>query len=202
MSFTRNRRLGTAGLLTAIVGLLLAATAWACVPVASLNASPGEAAPGEQITLTGRFYANDVPVTIHFNSLDGPVLGTFTPTDRLLDMTVRIPRDAAPGNYVLIANQERPEGGTTWGIPSRALVTVVGDGGTPALSADAVPANPVERAPALASSDAPAMGELALVALGVAGVALFLAGMAALLSGRRQPTTAPVASGARSRDDA
>lgn len=180
--------------LTGVV--LLAAVAWACVPVATLEASPAQAQPGETLEVSGRFYANGIPATIHFGGLDGPVLATVVPDNRVIETTVRIPSGTEPGNYVLVANQERPDGGTLWGVPSRVLVTVTAPGGAPVLSGSAVALAPaVGRAPGLVEQEGLGVGELALVAVGVAGIALFMAGMAALLAGRRGAAPVAVRSG-------
>lgn len=188
-----SRKLIRTGLFAAVAVVAMAATAWACVPVATLQASPSEAAPGDEITITGRFY-NENAVTLHWNGLDGPVLGTITPENRLIDGTVRVPRSAEPGNYTVVATQERADGATTWGIPSRVLVTVVGDAGTPSLGA---PVGSVsgERAPTLVQSESVGAGEFALVALGVAGVALFAAGAAAMMAGRSSRREVPEPTG-------
>lgn len=181
---------------SAVVGALLAFTAlaWACVPVALFNASPNEVRPGQEVTLTGKFF-NANPVTIHFDSLDGPVLATLTPpreSGALLQGTVLIPEDTKPGSYVLIATQEPQEGRRpSFGVPARTLVQVVGEGGQPVLGA---PVGTVEsgRPATLLRQDGVSAASLALVAVGVAGVGMFAAGVIAFATGRsrRQPETA------------
>ncbi|MEX0658560.1 MAG: hypothetical protein WD080_05460 [Egibacteraceae bacterium] len=186
-----NPKLVRTGLFAAVALVALAATAWACVPVATLEATPGQASPGDEITVNGRFYnANDV--TLHWDGLDGRVLGTVTPENRLLEGTVRVPSDTAPGNYTLVATQESEDGSTTWGIPSRALVTVVGEGGEPVLGA-AVGADASERAPELMQTESVGAGEFVLVALGITGFVLFAAGAAALMAGRSRRAVAETA---------
>jgi hypothetical protein len=176
------RRLMVTALVVAVTGVVLAATAFACVPVATLQVSPAEASPGQVLTVTGAFY-NSNPVTLHWNSLDGRVVGTITPQNRRLEGTVRVPSNAEPGSYTLVATQEREADRTTWGIPSRALVTVVGPGGAPILSS--VSGAGADRLPGLLEREPVSVGEFALVALGVAGLALFVAGTAAMMAGRR-----------------
>lgn len=187
------RRAGLVGAGAGIVAVLVAAAAWACIPVATLNVSPAQARPGEQVTVTGSFYGKKSPVVLRFNTLDGPVVGTITPdkSSGLLSGTFVVPADARPGNYVLIATQEAVRGETTWGVPSRALLTVVGQGGAPVVGAPLAPAE-VNRPVGLVEGDSVGGGELLLAGLGVAGVAMFLAGMAALLAGRRREGTAAV----------
>lgn len=188
------RRWGVLGLGVASVVAALAATASACVPVATLSLSPASARPGEEVAVTGKFYNAKNPVVLRFNSLDGPVLATLQASqDRVIEGRVTIPADAKPGNYTVIATQDADPTRTTWGIPSRALVTVVGEGGAPVV---APPVQPVAagRPAGLARVDTATAGELALVGLGVAGVAMFLAGVAAFFAARRPETQAARAS--------
>ncbi len=168
------------------VGLLLfAAAAWACIPVATLDVTPQQVMPGQEVTVSGVFYGKKSPVVMHFNALDGPVLAQFTPSkDGIISGRLAIPADAKPGNYVLVATQEPVRGETTWGVPSRALVTVVGDAGAPVVGPLEAP--PAERPAGLVTGDSVGLGELVLVGLGVAGVGMFLAGMAAFFAGRRR----------------
>ena len=73
--------------------------------------------------------------------------------------------------------------------PIRAVMNVTGDAGAnPVLGAPASSIDTSLRADSLArSDDSISTGTLALVALGVGGVGMFLAGMAALFAGRRAP---------------
>ncbi len=180
-------RFGLVGLAVTVGLVAVAAVAWACIPVATLEASPTEVKPGQQVTVTGAQYGEKSPVVIRFNALDGPVLASLTPAkDGLVNGTVTIPADARPGNYVLVATQEAVRGETTWGVPSRALVRVVGDGGAPVLGT-AVSAPETGRPAGLDRGDSSVgTGALVLTGIGVAGVAMFLAGMAALMTGRRR----------------
>ena len=178
-----TRKLVKTGLLVAVATVAVAATAWACVPVASLQVSSQQAAPGDELTVTGRYYNDDNPVSLRWDGLDGRVLGTITPENRSIEGTIRIPANAEPGNYTLVATQDAVSDRSTWGIPSRALVTVVGDAGAPVMG-EMLGTDVSERAPALVQAESVGTGEFALVALGVAGVALFAAGAAALMAGR------------------
>lgn len=164
--------------LSAALGFIAIATgsaAWACIPMASLNASPTQVEPGQSVEVTGRGY-NENPVTLRFNSLDGPVLATITPAKGNISAPVTIPEGTEPGNYVLLATQEAQAGQTTWGIPSRALVTVGGPATTPVVGA---PVSSVEERPLaeFERRDSVSAATLLFVGLGVAGGALFLAGL-------------------------
>jgi hypothetical protein len=180
----RIRRLGAATLGGAFAGVvLLAATAWACVPVATLNLSTTQARAGDSIGITGNSYNGSKPAVVHFNSIDGPVLGSFVPNGGRIDGNVTVPPGTAPGNYLLVVTQEFTQGVQTWGVPARALISVVGDTGAPIVGA-AVGSSVAGRPVGLESSSTPTTGSLLLVAGAAAGVAMFLAGLAAVVASR------------------
>lgn len=172
---------------TAAGMMVFAAGAWACVAGPSLVPEPRSVAAGEQVAISGVSWNGDLPVVVRFNALDGPVLGEFQPdpeTDRLAG-SVTIPQGTAPGNYVLIGTQQTPDGKQAI-IPTRALVSVQGSGGAPVLGAPLVTSG-TERPVGLAESDPVSTGSLVLAGVGVAGVALFVAGVGVFLSTRRRP---------------
>jgi hypothetical protein len=190
------RHLRWYGLAAVIAGGILfpVAVAWACLPVASLTSNPAQAQPGSQVTVIGSEFGKN-PVDIHFNALGGPVLATLTPdSNGNFSGAVTIPTDAAPGSAVLVATEAAgPSGskGSAPGVPARALVQVVGPGGAPlALAAPQAGARPVS--PLTTSSVG--VGALALVALGVLGVALLVAASVAMVGTRRARPAAQVAS--------
>lgn len=191
----RIRRLGAAGVGIGFVGVVMAAAAWACVPVATLNLSTTQVQAGQDIGVTGNSYNGTKPAVVHFNAIDGPVLGSFVPNGGRIDGTVTIPAGTAPGNYLLVVTQEYTQGVQTWGVPARALISVVGGTGAPALGAPAgssVAGRPV----GLETSSSPSGGSLLLMAVGAAGVAMFLAGLAAVVATRsgKRPVAAKVRS--------
>lgn len=200
-----GRRWALAGSLVAAVVTAVAASAWACIAGPTLNLSPAQARPGGQVALSGFSYNGDLPIVVRFNALNGPVLGTFTPVEgrfgdpESLSGTVTIPADTKPGSYVLIATQSNPDGSLAQ-VPVRALVTVTSTGALPVVGAPVAPAEvgrPV--GPALTHSSVHT-GALVLVGLGAAGIAMFLAGAASLVAGRRrevQPAAAAAPAVAR-----
>jgi hypothetical protein len=191
------RRLGAAGIGAAFAGVvLLAANAWACVPVATLNLSTSSAKAGDAIGVTGNSYNGSKPAVVHFNAIDGPVLGSFVPNGGRIDGSVTIPAGTAPGNYLLVVTQEFTQGVQTWGVPARALISVTGDSGAPVVGAPAG-SSVVGRPVGLESSSTPSGGSLLLMAAGAAGVAMFLAGIAALVASRSGGST-PAAAKVRS----
>ena len=196
------RRLGLGTGVAALVVAAVAAGAWACIAGPTLEVSPTQATPGSEVALKGVSY-NRNPIVVRFNGLNGPVIGTIQPTggsatssDWALNGTVTIPADAKPGNYVIVATQPSGDGKLTQ-VPTRGLVTVVSTGGAPLLGSGVAALQPEERPTGLVRTDnSVSAGALLLAGLGVAGLAMFVAGAAALLAGRRaeraEPEPSPV----------
>jgi hypothetical protein len=193
------RRWATAGLGSAAAAVLMAAAAWACVsgPVVSLSTIQAKA--GQEVGITGTGFQTANNAVVRFNALDGPVLTTVNApiADGRIDAKFNVPDGTKAGSYVVIVTQQNAAGQLT-NAPVRAVFNVVGDAGTqPVLGAPATSADNTARASGLARSDnSVSGGTLALVALGVGGVGMFLAGMAALFAGRRN--SSPEAARARS----
>jgi len=196
---TLRKWVAAAGTAMGVV-LTVAATAWACVSGPAVNLSTTTVKAGDEVMVTGTGFRQPHPVDVRFNALDGPVLATFDApgSDRSIAGTVTIPPGTAAGNYVLIVSQSGPDGSLSQ-LPIRALVTVTGPSGEMPVvgaslsqSSEARPVGLVEATNDIAGST------LALIFLGVAGAGMFLAGMAALLAGRRSSAEAPVAARARS----
>jgi hypothetical protein len=177
---------------------LLSATPSFAPHIAQLQVNPAQAKAGEEVTVFGpRGYGRFTPVEVRFGSPTGPVLGTFTPNEESYAMwgpgTVRIPEGTAPGVYSLYATQTLTAADShIRGVPARGEITVLGTGGTPVLGATNAPALPDQSGPGLVEDEPVSTGTIALVALGVAGVGMFLAGGAALFASRRR-SAQPVA---------
>ncbi len=173
---------------TALTGVLVAsAAAWACVAGPTLVATPQVVGAGETVAISGISWNADLPVVVRFDALNGPILGTF-PVDQDTDAlagSVQIPAGTAPGNHVLVATQS--EDGENVIIPSRALVTVAGPGGAPVLGAP-LAGSDANRPVGLAEAGSASTQALILAGVGAAGVALFVAGAAVLMSTRRRAT--------------
>ena len=155
-----------------------------------VNLSTVSAKPGEQVTLTGTGFRQSDPVQVRWNALDGPIVAEVAkPDNQTLTANFAVPGATAPGSYVVIVSQTR-DGKTTLS-PIRAVLNVVGPSGqTPVLGADPT-SDAGDRLPALVQSDSDvSSGTLALVALGVAGIGMFAAGVAALGASRRGGVTA------------
>ena len=155
----RRRRVGFLLIFGALVPLAVAATAWACGVLATLKADSTVAAPGQQLTVTGINYANDMtqftPVQIRWNSRTGPQLAEAAPVATRIEAQVTVPRDAAPGWYSLNATQYNVNtGAPKSGTPGRTTLRVQGaaagasspwgkaPGGGPAVRVDGGPGGP------------------------------------------------------------
>jgi hypothetical protein len=173
------------------VALTMTAAAWACIAGPTLNVTPGTAKAGQQVAVSGLSYNGSLPIVVRFNAFDGPVLGTFQPEGgrfgdpEALSGKVTIPAGTKPGNYVLIATQPGPDGSPAQ-IPVRALVTVTADGGPPALGASVAPAELGRPIGPVLTGSSVSTSALVLVGLGAAGVAMFLAGIAILMTSHRR----------------
>jgi len=193
------RKVVLGGVITALAGIALGAGAWACVSGPALILSSDKAKPGDvvQVTADG-FRAKNDPIVLRFNALDGPVLATLGEPNATfrVEGSFAVPEGTKPGNYVIIGVQQAPDGKLTQ-QPVRALLSVVGPDGTrPALGAALNPAEP--RPAGLVEADESISGAaLALVALGVGGLGLFLVGAAALVAGTRGRRPAPEVAGAQ-----
>ena len=191
-----------AGAAAAAGALLPVSTAWA-PHVAQLQVTPTTFKPGDTVTVFGpRGYGQTNPVEIRWDSVDGPVLGSFKTVETGFAMwgpgTVTIPADAKPGVHTMWATQKLEESEKLIrGMPAKTLVQVLNpDGSAPALGVDLTPQ--LEQRPTdLVEDESVGTGALVLAGLGVAGVAMFAAGAAALMSSRRRTVTAETVRGQR-----
>lgn len=166
--------------------------------IAQLQVTPAQAQAGQDVTVFGpRGYGRANPVEIRFGSVDGPVLGTFQPNEEFYAMwgpgTVRIPENVTPGKHLLFATQTLGPAEThIRGVPARGEITVLGAGGSPVLGEAPQPGLDDQSAGALVEEEPVSTGSVLLVALGVAGLGLFVAGGAAAFASRRR-SSQPVA---------
>ena len=185
------RRWTVAGVAFAAAAIVTGAAAWACIAGPTLNLTPTQVKPGGEVALSGFSYKSDLPIVVRFNTLDGPSLGLFMPSggrfgdDEFLTAKVTIPPETKPGNYLLIATQSNPDGSLA-NIPVRALITVTGPAGAPAVGAPVAPQDLGRPVGPVTSESSASIGTLLLVGVGVAGLALLAAGAATLWAGRRR----------------
>ena len=188
------------GVRTLLVGaFVLASAPPSFAPhIAQLQVTPAQAKAGQEVTVFGpRGYGRTNPVEIRAGSLDGPILGSFQPNEESYAMwgpgTVKLPDNIPAGVYYLFATQTlAPSETHIRGVPARGQVTVIGSGGAPVLGAP--PEIPLEDQPKvdLLEEKPVSNGAVLLVALGVAGAGLFIAGVGAAVSSRRRQTAQPV----------
>ncbi len=189
-----NARRFAVGALGSIGVLVIAAsTAWACVSGPAINLSTIQAKPGDEVTVNGTGFRLNDKVLVRFNALDGPVVAELPrPENQRISATFTVPHGTAPGNYVVIVSQVKPDG-TLALSPIRALLSVVGPTGqAPVLGADTTSDATVRPQGLVRSDSSVSNATLALIALGVAGVGMFVAGIAALATSRRATTATPV----------
>lgn len=190
------RRLAIGGLAAAAAALLPTTAAWA-PHVAQLKVNPTTMRAGQEIDVYGpNGFGRTNPVEIRWDAQDGPVLGTFQPTcptQRACFAAwgpgkITIPADAKPGQHALWVTQRLADDEKLIrGMPTKTLVQVVAEGGAPVVANDLTPQ--LEQRPATLEENEPVgTGALVLVGLGVAGMAMFAAGAAALYSSRRRPS--------------
>ena len=193
------RRWALAGVGSTAAGLLMTAAAFACVSGPVVNLSTINAKAGQEVGITGTGFQAANQVQVRWNALDGPVVATVPApiTGGTLDAKFTVPEGTKAGSYVVVVTQTKADGSLSLS-PIRAVMNVTGDAGTnPVVGATAASTDTALRSDGLArSDDSISTGTLALVALGVGGVGMFLAGMAALFAGRK--STAPEAAKARS----
>ena len=174
--------------------LVLAAPSWA-PHVAQLQVTPAQARPGQEVSVYGpRGYGPATPVEIRWGSPSGPVLGTFQPNTESYAAfgpgTITIPADAKAGTYQIFATQNlNPNETYIRGVPSQATVQVVSATGAAPVLAGPPPQTEEEQV-GLLEEEETSMGSLVVLALGVAGGALFLGGAVAILVARR-PQASP-----------
>ena len=159
-----------------------AGIAFACVAPISLTVNPASVAPGGTITVIGRNTAPGAPIDIHLDSPTGRLLATNPPHNVSVmsgtwTLDVSIPADVSPGKHLLVAVEDYHN--HNGGMPARATIYV----GQPAEA----PPSPVARPTALEVGSGPGAATLAIVGLGVAALALLLAGLWYLAASRRSP---------------
>lgn len=180
----------------------VAASAWGCASVTSLDFTPAVAAPGDQVEVLVTFTNKDKPVEIRWDSVNGPLLTTIEPSAfteglhgnwRFARGTFTVPANTSAGSHIVVASQEAAAGTATWGMPARGLLHVSA-AGTPVVGAQPG-ARATDRPVTLVSEDSVGAGELVLVGMGAAGITLLLGGVGLVLftaSARRDRRTAAV----------
>lgn len=170
------------GMVVLAVAVGFAAAAFACTALATLQVPPTGTASGNVPVTGSAFSTAGAPVIIHWGSATGPEIGRAAADGQgSIATTVKVPADAVPGQYVVVATQDE-NGRPAQGTPARASMAVAAaDGTVPAAPAAAARTATVQPA---ASSDSGSVG-LLTVALAVAGAALVVAAMVVTRQRRR-----------------
>lgn len=191
MGFRKLSVISGLTVLAAAVGL--AATAWACTALATLEPAASTTSAGANLAVAGAGFAakGAGPVVVHWGGVAGPVVGQATPdANGNVNVSVAVP-DAAPGQYVLVATQAKSNGEAVYGTPARASVGIKGPDGAVPAAADPAVATPAAGATPSNDSGLPSL----VLVLGAVGLALFGAGFVTLTKGGRRPATAPARRG-------
>lgn len=152
-----------------------------------LGVQPELSVPGGEVTVSGFSYTKTA--VVRFGALDGPVLARLEPTaNNDIRGTVRIPDDVKPGRYILFAQHEDANGRPTR-FPGRAAIVVAGPGGPPQ---DLTTGLELEARPhgLVTNDEEVSTASLLAVALGTAGAAALVVGVATVVIRRRGSTRA------------
>ena len=181
------RRAATAsGVLVSLLAVGLAASAWACTSLATLDVAAAPAKTGSNVAVAGSAFAAGTPVVLHWGSPSGPEVARAMPdSSGRISASVAVP-DAKPGYHVLVATQRDADGKAVYGTPARASLAVAAPDGT-------VPATPVAPAPTRPAASPDSGLSVVTLALGAVGVVLLAAGLAGVSRprSRRRPAAAP-----------
>ncbi|MGH7685602.1 MAG: hypothetical protein ACREN2_02120 [Candidatus Dormibacteria bacterium] len=188
---TRSRRSVrprlVAGIGAAVAAALVvpAVVVYACVGLVGLTATPNSVQPGGTIKLNGLDFVPTAPVTIHLDTITGPVIATVTALtggvmSSQFHQDVIIPSSVSPGQHLLIATQDQHN--MNGGNPARAVIYVG--------SAAPGPTGPESRPASATIDNGPSLGVLAGVAAGALIVGLVIFGAIALRPPRTPQTGA------------
>lgn len=193
MNLRKKVSVAIGGVGTAMI--VAGAAAFACTNLATLNLSSSAGKAGDTVTVTGSSFrvdrtdpARSLPVVLHWNGVDGAVLGEGIP-DRAgnISATFAVP-EGQPGYYVIVATQKDDKGVDQYGTPARASYQILGPNGQSVVQ-------PVSSPSGTVGTESSSSGIIALtVGLGALGLGLFAAGFIAFV---RQARRAPAASAVR-----
>ena len=182
---TRSRLVAGIGAAVAAVVIVPAAVVYACIGVVGLTATPTSVQPGGTIKLNGLDFVATAPVTIHLDTITGPVIATITAITggvmtSQFHQDVVIPSTVSTGQHLLIATQDTHN--MNGGNPARAVIYV-------GASAPG-PTGPESRAASATIDNGPSLGIVAGIAAGALVVGLVIFGAIALRPPRTRQTGA------------
>ncbi len=153
-----KRRVGLLLMVGAMLPLGVASTAWACAALATLKMDSKVVKPGDTVAVTGTGFsdahagstAGDSLVTLRLKARNGKVVqDNVDVTSGRISSSVRMPRDMAPGYYVMLATQTKENGTARAGTPARFAFRVAG---APSQSAAASPWSSFQSGPPSSAS--------------------------------------------------
>lgn len=101
-----------------LLGMLLAAPAFACTVNADVDVSPAQAAPGTMVLATGQDFQPEMPVQLHLATDDGPLVAeTETDAQGAFSVQFTVPAEARGGHTALVARQAETPGGELVTVP-------------------------------------------------------------------------------------
>lgn len=175
--------LGVAGGFAVLSALVIGAVVgFACISMAMLSLTPNTVAPGQTVTANIQGISASAgqtvqPITLHWQTLNGPVLASAAPGPNGFSATFTVPSVQSSGDYLVVATQAQSSTSSTWGMPARGVlhVQVSGSSGGSSLG-NTVPAT--TNTAGLSTSSSLSPGLLALIGIGVAAIAVSLVGLA------------------------
>lgn len=151
--------------------------------------APSTVKPGSSVQVHGVYFAKSDPVEARLGAIDGRVLATFTPESgskgREFRGAIPVPDDTPAGVHMLVFTQFDARRQSAQ-MPLRAMVTVTDPSGAVPVLAQPVGRDTTSRPAMLTHADDDGLGvrDLVLIGFGAAGVAMFLAGIAAVAASR------------------
>lgn len=162
MYSSRKRLLTFVGMGTFALPLTVAAMAYACTSISTVDTAPGQALAGTTVTVSGKGFtpheAGDTTTDsakVRFDAVDGPVVGTANPSSAAdggrFSVQVTVPANMAAGDHVLLVTQNGSDGRPAYGSPARQIFSVL----EPVVAA--VPAATPSPVPALGQAFVPVL---------------------------------------------
>lgn len=119
-------------ILTVVAGAILAvaATAYACTNLATIDIKSKSAYPGQTVKATGKDFSGlptSTAVEVHWNALDGAVKWAGeADTNGAVAFEFTVPKNVKPGRYytVVATQYSKVNGKPVYGTPARASIRV------------------------------------------------------------------------------
>jgi hypothetical protein len=188
-----KRKIGLALVFGAALPLAVASVAWACGVLATLSSDVKVAAPGQNVTFSGKNYGTAAQgasaVQFRLKARNGTVLREIpAPATDKVSTTFAIPANTSPGWYVVLATQNSAAGVPKSGTPGRTTIRVQGAAQNTVVGAPW--GSPNSSGPSAQAQSAGGGSLLAILFAGALSLTM-LAGGWKLLSRRDRTSTQP-----------